>query len=158
DKVTGVRTYGLELPYTPTAAPVVNGTQIYFVMSNRVLAYELGKLEVAWSYLIGEEFVEFPALVSNTQLTVATSANSTLSLNKFKKEKDESQLRYAFVTDGNIVAAPGQLRSMMYVGTDNATLYAINMESAKLAWRFLPGGAIRKQPAVTDRDVFVAGD
>ena len=158
DKVTGVRTYGIELPYTPTAAPVVNGTQIYFVMSNRVLAYELGKLEVAWSYLIGEEFVEFPALVSNTQLTVATSANSTMSLNKFKKEKDEPQLRYAFVTDGNIVAAPGQLRSMMYVGTDNATLYAINMESAKLAWRFLPGGAIRKSPAVTDRDVFVAGD
>src|SRR5207248_1634545 len=91
--------------------------------------------------------------VAGSQLSVATATGTFLSINKFKGvPRDE------FITDGKVVAPVGQHGLWAYIGTDKATLYAFNMENQKLLWRFLPGGAVRRSPAVTDRDVFVAGD
>jgi outer membrane protein assembly factor BamB len=174
DKLSGVRTYGYELPYSPSAGPVAEDDMLYCVMSTRVMAFALpaygaidkfGKAadtgdggaplmpEPAWSYLIGNEFVQLPPLVAGSQVSVATASGTFLSINKFK-----GVVRDEFVTDGKVVAPVGQHGQWAYIGTDKATLYAFNMENQKLLWRFLPGGAVRRQPAVTDRDVFVAGD
>jgi outer membrane protein assembly factor BamB len=180
DKLSGVRTYGVELPYGPSAAPVAEEDALYLVMSMRVMALALPAYqaadrlvkagaatpeataalfpETAWTYLIGDEFAQFPALVAGNQLTVATAEGTLLSLKKFRSETDREQLRYRFETEAKVVAPMGQHGWIAYAGTDAGTLYAYNMDTAKLQWRFLPGGGIRRQPAVTDRDVFVAVD
>jgi outer membrane protein assembly factor BamB len=175
DKFTGVHTNGVELPYTPTAAPVAEDGAVFFVMSTRTLAFlvptvdELDKLDKAgqstpsvpaetfehpfWTYPIGEESVQYPALLAGNQLSVVTVSGSLVSLSKV-----DSHVRHEFDAEAKVVAQPGQHGVMAYLGTERATLFAYNMDSDKLAWRFFPGGPVRVQPAVTDRDVFVASD
>jgi outer membrane protein assembly factor BamB len=167
DRFTGVRENGMELPFIPSAEPVADKQVIYFVMGTRATAFRLpnyaadvfdkGDLltepEMLWTVPVSDQYVEFPPLVSRKQLTVATRPGDVISLNRLTR-----QLRGEYRLDGRIVARPGQHFANAYIGTAKGTLYAINMENAQLPWRFLPGGPILQQPAVLDRDVFVAAD
>jgi outer membrane protein assembly factor BamB len=175
EQPSGLRYNGIEMPYIPTAAPVADDFGIAFAMTNRVVAYKLplygeGQVlpkagpgpaegapvplpELAWTNLLGDEFVRFPPLSAGNQLSVATSRGMLMSLNRF-----DGVLRDEFELNGSIVAAPGQHGMMAYPGTDQGTLYALQMDTGKLLWRFYPGAGVRRSPAVTDRDVFVTGD
>src|SRR5260370_435256 len=104
---------------------------------------------------MGDEFVQFQPLLAANQISVVIGRGTVLSLNKFKPSVE---VRDEFETDGRVVALPAQYGVMAYIGTEKATLFAYNMDNSKLAWRFFPGGAVRAQPAATDRDIFVVSD
>jgi outer membrane protein assembly factor BamB len=174
DKFTGVRSNGIDLPYMPSAAPVADDRLLYFVMSTRAIVFRLpvygaageafkqrtadGEEEATLPepglyYPISEEYIQLPPLVGGKQFTVATAEGTMFSLARFgQKILDE------YTLDSKVVAMPGQYGIYAYIGTTGGTIYAVNMDNSKLLWRFLPGGSIRRPPAVTDNDVFVAAD
>jgi outer membrane protein assembly factor BamB len=167
DRFTGVRDNGMELPAMPSAEPVADALMLYFVMGTKAMVFRLPNYaadifdksdtltepEMMWVMPVSDEYVEFPPLVSAKQMTVATRPGDIISLNRL-----ERKVQAEYTLDGKIVAQPGQHGTMAYIGTQKGTLYAIHMDTAKLPWRFLPGGAILRQPAVLDRDVFVAAN
>jgi outer membrane protein assembly factor BamB len=175
DKFTGIRTNGIELPYMPTAAPVADEIALYFVMSTKAVVFRLpvygaqGEAlrhitvvgdegepvlpEAGLLYPVGEEFINFAPLVGGKQFTVVTAPGTIVSLNRFEQKVSDE-----YSIDSKVAAMPGQHGIMAYIGTDRGTLHAINMENSKLLWRYMPGGDIRAQPAILDRDVFVVAD
>jgi outer membrane protein assembly factor BamB len=107
-----------------------------------------------WSYQDVGMNLEQPVLVSTSQVTAVSTAGNVLSFDKF--ERTPIMPMYQFQTSGHVAAPMGQHGAMAYVGSEDYTLYALNMDNQRLAWRFLASAPILVRPEVTDRDVFVS--
>ena len=66
-----------------------------------------------------------------------TAQGTIVSANRY-----EQKIRDEYSVDGKVIAMPGQHGLMAYIGTDRGTLYAFNMDTSRMQWRFLPGGDI----------------
>jgi hypothetical protein len=82
-----------------------------------------------------------------------TTDGTLLSLDRL----DRTQLEeiFAFKVNGKAPGAPGQHRNMAFVGSDDYNLYAINMYSGRLSWRYVAGAPILRGASANDYDVFV---
>lgn len=185
DKDTKLPNYGFTLRAPLSAAPQADDDMIFFCLGDRIEAYVMpdwdaaeGSLKASggaelsaaerkslldrtsalppllkWNYHEPGMNVEQPVLLAGGQLTAATVGGAILSLNKFEKSQP-----YEFQTNSTITARMNQHGLMAYIGADDSIVYAINMGSQRLMWRFLASAPIRFQPGVTDRDVFVSAD
>ena len=61
--------------------------------------------------------------------------------------EDSSRL-WSFSTGGWVVTAPAVSEGMVYIGSDDQSLYALDAETGALRWSFLTGDVIRSTPAV----------
>jgi outer membrane protein assembly factor BamB len=61
-------------------------------------------------------------------------------------------------TDGPIWAALSVSGGVVYVGSDDGTLYAFRVENGDLVWRFSTGGPIRAGPTVDGPHVYLHSD
>ncbi len=57
---------------------------------------------------------------------------------------------------GKIALAAGQFEDTGYVASSDGNVYAINISSGKLAWRFTAGGLPTQSPSVLDESVYMA--
>ncbi len=169
--------YGIPLRGSPTAAPAANGEAIFFAFGTSVAAYALTLYEAAekaqqlvddkgqptgspgqpslqpqevWSTNIGDRYVEQVPLLFANQVGFLASQGNFLSFNKF-----EGQPRYDFQFFGQVSAPMAQHRHMAYIGGEDFILYALNMVTGRLHWRFLSSSPIYQKPEATDRDLFV---
>jgi outer membrane protein assembly factor BamB len=76
----------------------------------------------------------------------------------FTISKFEPRMFYRFQADAATSAALGQYDDIAYVPSDDFRVYAINIVTGKILWRFVGGGPIRQKPRVTDDSVYVAAD
>ncbi len=183
DKDTKLPDYGFLLPGPPSAAPVADEFQLYLCMGNRLDAFLLpdwdakdviktadGReltpderkafLEKAsalppilhWSQAMPFMRLEQPALVTPTHVTTVSTTGDVMTFNKFERQPPLDP----FKTVGGVSAPPGQHGAMAYIGSDDSVLYAFNVDSQRLAWRFFASAPILAHPETTDRDVFVS--
>ena len=61
---------------------------------------------------------------------------------------------WAFTTGGRVLTAPVVVDGVVYVGSDDGSLYALAADSGEMLWRFATGDAIRSVPAVVDGTVY----
>ena len=61
-------------------------------------------------------------------------------------------------TGGWVVTAPTVADGVVYAGSDDNHVYALNAETGDLFWRFETGGVIRSSPTVIDGAVFVGSN
>jgi outer membrane protein assembly factor BamB len=181
DKDSKLPHYGYRMHFAPSAMPVADEESIVLCFENRVSAYELpiwslidrarpepkpdSKLpdadkheeslqpEFLWSHLTANYHFEQPPQLTASQVGVVTTDGTFQSLTKFAEARD--RVRYDYQFNRDVSTAMGQHGVMAYIGSDDFTLYALNMVNGRLMWRYLSGAPIRRQPVVTDRDVFV---
>ncbi len=65
---------------------------------------------------------------------------------------------WTFQTEGAVWSSPAVNNGVVYVGSDDFNLYAVDTQSGSLQWKFETGGIIRCRPAVVDGRVFFASD
>jgi eukaryotic-like serine/threonine-protein kinase len=65
-------------------------------------------------------------------------------------------IRWSFHTNGEVVSSPAIVRGIVYVGSDDGNLYAIDESNGKLHWKFETGSAIPSSPAVAAGIVYFA--
>ena len=65
---------------------------------------------------------------------------------------------WEFRAGGQIWGSLTHDAGMLYFGSDDRLLYALDTASRKLRWTFATGGAIRSQPAIAGGRVFVSSD
>src|SRR5262249_45245971 len=94
---------------------------------------------------------EQPVLLTANQVTAVSTAGNVLAFNKRERLPP-----FEFTTSGPVAAPMGQHEHMVYVGSEDYILYALNMATNRLDWRFLASAPILLKPEVTDRDVFVS--
>lgn len=75
----------------------------------------------------------------------------------FKGEKYQSlgNLKWAFKTNGKIFSSPIVHDGIVYVGSEDGTLYAIDEKTGKTHWEFKTGGAVHSSPAVFKSMVYI---
>jgi outer membrane protein assembly factor BamB len=68
-------------------------------------------------------------------------------------------VRWRFATGGAVVGAPALVDGVLYVGSDDGNLYALDARTGRERWRFSAGLGIASSPAVVGGTVYVgAGD
>ena len=64
-------------------------------------------------------------------------------------------VKWSFPTGGPVTGGPAVSRGILYVGSQDGTLYARNAGTGKVLWGYPTGGAITSTPAVDNNRVFV---
>jgi eukaryotic-like serine/threonine-protein kinase len=65
-------------------------------------------------------------------------------------------LKWKFKTDGKLFGSAAVYNGIVYIGSEDHNLYAVNEKSGKLLWKYTTGGAIHSSPAVY-RDMIYFG-
>lgn len=100
--------------------------------------------------------LEWAPVMSKAAILYVGPGGNVLSFEKFPlSPKVASELFRYQLTDEPILAPPGEFEGMAYVGSQDSNVYAINIESGRTAWRFTAGTPITRQPAATEKDVYV---
>ncbi len=110
--------------------------------------------EFSWGYRFPDKLTSVPPLMFGDQISVLTTDGTLTSIGRF--ELVTGVEIFDFKAQGKAPAAPAQHLNMAYFGSDDFNLYAINMNSGRLAWRYVAGAPILLPPHANDRDVFVA--
>ncbi len=58
------------------------------------------------------------------------------------------EVRWRFRTNGEVISSPAIVGGVVYVGSDDGSLYAIDQSTGKLHWKFKTGARIPSSPAV----------
>jgi outer membrane protein assembly factor BamB len=61
-------------------------------------------------------------------------------------------------TTGNMVSSPAVVNGVVYVGSDDFNVYALNASTGSKLWQFATGGAVESSPAVANGIVYVGSD
>ena len=56
-------------------------------------------------------------------------------------------------TGGQVISSPVIVDDMLYVGSEDHTLYAINKDTGKVKWRYKTAGAVHSTPAVSNDEI-----
>ena len=187
DRATGRQKWEYDLPGGVSASPVVDDEQIYVPDSTtRLRAFYLpfvteeatdspGEIDrrsaiyggevddrrlrpkPTWTDLTGIQLTFKPLQTANTLFVISPSGRA-LGFAKIPREGTGTTEVYRLSTDGKVSVPPGSFGDTAYLGSDDAMLYAINMTSGKLRWRYTAGTPITRQPAATAKDVYVTSD
>ena len=66
--------------------------------------------------------------------------------------------RWAFKTGGSINSSPVEVDGVVYAGSDDGNLYALNADSGRLRWKYNAGGGISSSPTISDGRVIFGSD
>ncbi|HET7722252.1 MAG TPA: PQQ-binding-like beta-propeller repeat protein, partial [Acidimicrobiales bacterium] len=66
--------------------------------------------------------------------------------------------RWVTTTGATIRSSPVVANGVVYVGSDDAGLYALNATTGMVIWKTITGGAVRSSPAVAGGSVYVGSD
>src|SRR5260370_37285726 len=84
------------------------------------------------------------------------TTNGALTSVQFDYQKGRLVQNFEFKTFGQVAAAAGQHLHVAYLASDDFNLYAVNLKSGELIWRYVSGAPIAQQPQVNDRDIYIA--
>jgi outer membrane protein assembly factor BamB len=65
---------------------------------------------------------------------------------------------WAFATGGSVESSPAVAGGMLYIGSDNGKVYALNATTGALKWGVATGGAVKSSPAVAGNVVYVGSE
>ncbi|UCC17827.1 MAG: PQQ-like beta-propeller repeat protein [Dehalococcoidales bacterium] len=78
------------------------------------------------------------------------SGNFVVALNT-----DTQQIIWEFATGDTVRSSPAKAGSVIYIGSEDGNLYALDAVTGELQWQFETGGAITASPVVMDGVVYV---
>jgi outer membrane protein assembly factor BamB len=103
-----------------------------------------------WSHITESRVEKAPLLISDTLML--PGANGALEGMATAAPK----VAYTVPLESHIAYQPGQSGKIAYVAAQDSNLYAVNIESGHVTWRFTDGAVFSRAPAVTDKDIFLA--
>lgn len=65
-----------------------------------------------------------------------------------------SSLKWKFKTDGKIFSSPVAKNGIVYIGSEDGFLYAVEENSGKTKWKFKTNGAIHSTPGIFENTIF----
>ena len=74
---------------------------------------------------------------------------------KGDKHMPLGNLKWAVKTSGKIFSSPVVYDGVLYIGSEDGNLYAIDEKTGKTHWKFKTGGAVHSSPAVFKNTVYI---
>jgi len=97
----------------------------------------------------GESKSDWPTFRLNNQHTAASGRGTVL---------EEPSLLWRFDTRGVVESSPAIVDDVLYVGTFNRAMYAIDIANGDEIWRFPVGGLLRSSASVVNDIVYFGAD
>src|SRR5581483_988033 len=66
-----------------------------------------------------------------------------------------TEVKWKFNTHGQVYSSPALLNGVLYVGSNDHNLYALDAETGAQKWKFKTGSRVTSSPAVVGGTVFV---
>lgn len=63
-------------------------------------------------------------------------------------------LQWKFKTGGKVFSSPAVVGDIAYIGSEDKSLYAVDIRTGKQLWKFKTGGAVHSSPAVFNKIVY----
>ena len=98
---------------------------------------------------------------ASEHLKSAMFMNNTMHTGKFDSPsvKNQPHLLWKFKTDGQVLSSPVIAGDMLYIGSTDNTLYAINSKTGEIKWDYKTNGSINSTPLVANgRVLFLSYD
>jgi hypothetical protein len=99
--------------------------------------------------------LEHPPILTADEVAVPTASGDVVVLRKMPRENGAAAELYRFPINSPLTFAAGHFEDVAYIGAEDANLYALQISSGQLRWRYTSGLSISRKPAVTEEDVFV---
>ncbi|MEN6611015.1 MAG: PKD domain-containing protein [Methanoregulaceae archaeon] len=96
------------------------------------------------------------ALVS-AESTVNESTGTTLQPTDASMSPVRGHAVWTYTTGSAVSSSPAIIGGIVYVGSEDGNLYAINADSGTLVWKYQTGSYISSSPKVSDGIVYVGG-
>jgi outer membrane protein assembly factor BamB len=101
--------------------------------------------------------LELAPVLTHDFVVVASPSGRVLAIAKRARQDGTAVRAFEFDAGGAIPARPGVYDDTVYVPSQDSNLYALSATSGRLQWRHTVGTPLARTPAVTGRDVYVAG-
>jgi outer membrane protein assembly factor BamB len=126
--------------------PWVGGYPAGTLARDPVLSWQsLTTRRLEWTPMLGPDCIAF-----------ATPEGDVFGMEKFPIRSRQATERYhVHLTDDGITVPPGHYEDMAYIGSRDANVYALAIDSGRVVWRFAGSTPIVRQPIATEKDVYV---
>jgi outer membrane protein assembly factor BamB len=99
-------------------------------------------------------------IANNSSVFAQLEKNTTISVFQDRvfndaKYKPLGNQKWAFKTNGKIFSSPIVQNGIVYIGSEDGYLYAIEEQSGKIHWKFKTGGAVHSSPAIFKNIVYI---
>jgi outer membrane protein assembly factor BamB len=94
------------------------------------------------------------ACAQTTQLSMFAGSPNHTGVHTPDNYSSFGDVKWKFKTGGKVFSSPVVYNNMLYVGSEDQNLYAIDKISGKLLWKFRTGGAVHSSPAVYKNVVY----
>jgi outer membrane protein assembly factor BamB len=148
DLATGKESAAIDLDGQTAATPALRGDMLYVgTMSNQVLAIDVKKKELTWSFESEKRKQPFYASAAVTdKLVVAGSRDKRV----YAIDRANGKEVWNFVTEGRIEGSPVVAGDRVYVGSTDKNLYVIELATGKELQRVTLDESILGSPAVAN--------
>ena len=80
---------------------------------------------------------------------------TTSSIPKTPTVTNTTNFDWRFTTGATIRSSPALAGNVLYFGSDDGKVYAIDVNSGEARWSFQTGGEVRSSPAIGDGAIYV---
>ena len=128
---------------------MANGVVYIGNYDGNLYAFNAATGALLWNYTTGEHGC-FPARrwrmgLSMSVVMTITSTHSMRKLGRFSGTTRQ---------DGRMRSSPAVVNGVVYVGSDDKNLYALDATSGALLWKYTTGGSVSSSPAVANGVVY----
>lgn len=111
--------------------------------------------EDIWSKDLSTNYVKGAPLVKDGVVYIGVTGNYT-----YAYEAATGHYKWGYATDGPVYSSPASDGNILFFGSDNGTLYALNVSGPTPVqmWNFTANGAIRSTPSINDDRIFFGSD
>jgi outer membrane protein assembly factor BamB len=146
----------------------ISNTRVGTAVTDRNGNFQVG-VSVPWSLMSGERSIsvvdpnlgriltilfvvgDWPEFRHDTAHTGVDGFETAIGIANVSK----LGLKWGYPTGGAVISSPAVANGIVYVGSNDGSLYALSTATGKLRWSYATGGPITSSPAVTDNRVFV---
>jgi outer membrane protein assembly factor BamB len=110
-----------------------------------------------WDYVSGLRLEIAPLLTREFVLAVSPTG-AAVAVPKVPQEGTPIGEVFRFAANGPLGGRPGQFLDTAYIGSRDFNLYALNITTGRLDWRYTASAAIFRRPVALHQDVYVTSD
>ncbi len=110
----------------------------------------------AWETVTG--LLELPPLITHDSLLAIKPDGTAEGITKLARERAGVGDLYRFAADGPILVPAGQFGNMAYLGSQDANVYALNINNGRMLWRYTAGQPISRELVALEQDVYVTAE
>jgi outer membrane protein assembly factor BamB len=103
--------------------------------------------------------LEHPPVQSPESILCVSPTGKAVAFAKVPREEGIGTTElYRFQARGPVPAPPGSFGDEAYIGSRDANLYALNINTGRLRWRYTAGTALTRRPVALEQDVYVTSE